>query len=127
LNRRDFFTGVSAAIVAAALPLRGTNLVPRIIPTIVLRKAGGRWLTPLSLIDCVSDLFDQVRAIAPLEPTADEIAGICADIDNALWEIRPVGLQVLFDDMSIEDMARGNFTFTEEGWGTVVITPFKIR
>ena len=120
LSRRNVFAGLGAAIVALAVPsirIGKTYTLPRI----VLRSKPASWLTMESLYDCIRDLYAQVAELAPRGLNENERVNVAADIDTALDEVRPIGVQILIET-SFENMILGEFILRENGYGTVVVS-----
>lgn len=123
ITRRSFLQGLGASMVLAALPAIGISEFPiRAMPPIILKSAGDLYsgFTEKFFRECLEDIFRQVKAMSHLHPNRREREAIAKNIEEVLWEVRPMGLLI---EMAIpyEKMITGEFAFHERSPMTIEV------
>jgi hypothetical protein len=115
LNRREFLSGLVAAMAIAAFPVELESVIG--IPKRTFPKINANYseyfCTLSGFVKHIQDVFKQVQEIAKLKPNAEEQAEILTDAEKVLKDYLPIA--VWFDmQTSFDKILSGEFEIQED-------------
>lgn len=122
MNRRDFLTGLAAAMTAS-LPL---EMTPRVARNLVLKSfsyVDAPFGTIQGLFSLLTDLYEQLEAYGPVNET--EVQLLTVGVQRIIDDWRPAGVKIEFEgDDSVAVLKKNSWeveTFIPGRIGVVLI------